>query len=180
MRRGGVRILTIGHSTRPLPALLALLQAHDVSGVADVRTIPRSRRHPHFSAEPFARSLSEAGIAYRHFPALGGLRRPRPDSVNTAWREAGFRGYADHMATPAFAAALDDLVDWAEQHRPRGVAIMCAEAVWWRCHRRLIADALLVRGVEVGHITAAAAASPHELTGFARLHDGRLLYPRLV
>ena len=147
-----MRILTIGHSTRPLPDFLALLRAHEVSGVADVRTMPRSRRHPHFSSESLARSLSEAGIAYRHYPALGGLRRPRPDSVNTAWREAGFRGYADHMETPAFAEALDDLLAWARLPPSHAIALMCAEAVWWRCHRRLIADALVRDGLEAEHL----------------------------
>jgi uncharacterized protein (DUF488 family) len=174
-----VRILTVGHSTRPLAELLGLLAAHDVSRLADVRTIPRSRRHPHFSAEALARSLPDAAVAYRHFPALGGLRTPRPDSVNTAWRHAGFRGYADYMQTPAFDEALNELLAWAAAPEAR-VAVMCAEGVWWRCHRRLIADALVARGVDVAHIMTAAAPSVHTITEFAQRAGGRLTYPGLV
>jgi uncharacterized protein (DUF488 family) len=171
------RILTIGHSVRPLDAFLALLRAHGVTGLADVRTVPRSRRHPHFSREALEASLPGAGISYRHFMALGGLRKPRPRSANGAWRNEGFRGYADHMESREFAAAIDDLIAFA---RADVVAVMCAEAKWWECHRQLIADALVARGVEVRHIMSAREAPAHELTAFARVADGQVTYPALV
>ena len=167
-------IYTIGHSTRLLDDFIALLGAHGVAQLADVRTVPRSRRHPHFAKEALSASLPAAGIAYRHFPELGGLRKPRVDSANTAWRHEGFRGYADYMETPAFARALDDFVTWSQEARS---AVMCAEAVWWQCHRRLIADALLARAIEVRHIMAPSAAQPHQLTEFARIDAGRVRYP---
>jgi len=170
-------IYTIGHSTRSLDEFLAMLRAHAIAQLADVRTLPRSRRHPHFSREALGASLGAAGIAYRHLAALGGLRKPRPDSANTAWRQEGFRGYADYMETPAFENALDDLVDWSKTGR---TAVMCAEAVWWQCHRRLIADALVARAVDVSHVTAGDAAQPHELTPFARVESGRVRYPGLL
>jgi uncharacterized protein (DUF488 family) len=169
-------IFTIGHSTRPLDELVALLARNRVSQLADVRTVPKSRRHPHFVREALTESLPRAGIAYRHMPGLGGLRKPRPDSTNTAWRNEGFRGYADYMQTPAFAAALDELLEWAA----RPTAIMCAEAVWWQCHRQLIADALVARGVTVRHIMSAAPPQPHHLTEFARVDGTRVTYPGLV
>ena len=172
-----VTIFTIGHSTRPLDELVALLKPHHITQLADVRTVPRSRRHPHFSADALARSLPVAAIAYRHLPGLGGLRQPRPDSTNTAWRNEGFRGYADHMQTPAFDRALDELVAWAT-HAP--TAIMCAEALWWRCHRQLIADALVARAIDVRHIMSATSAPPHALTEFAQVRDGRVSYPGLL
>jgi uncharacterized protein (DUF488 family) len=167
-------VWTIGHSTRSLPTLLALLAAHRVQRVADVRRFPRSRRHPQFNTDALARELPAAGVAYRHWPALGGFRRARPDSRNTAWRHASFRGYADYMETDAFAAALDALLDDAGQGR---TAIMCAEAVPWRCHRSLISDALVARGVEVFHILGPARAEPHTLTAGARVEGRRILYP---
>ena len=170
-------IFTIGHSTRALDDFLALLHAHAVTQLADVRTIPKSRRHPHFSKDALSASLPAAGITYRHFAELGGLRKPRADSANTAWRHEGFRGYADYMETPAFTQALDDPVGWSQEAQ---TAVMCAEAVWWQCHRRLIADALLVRGTEVRHIMSPAAAAPHELTEFARVDGARLRYPGLL
>lgn len=170
-------IYTIGHSTRPLAEFLALLEAHRITQLADIRTVPRSRRHPHFAGDALAASLPAAGVAYRHFPGLGGLRKPRADSRNTAWRVEGFRGYADYMETPEFARALDDLLTWANVERR--TVIMCAEAVWWRCHRQLVADALVARGVEVRHITSENSASVHTLTAFARLTDQRLSYPGL-
>jgi uncharacterized protein (DUF488 family) len=169
-------IFTIGHSTRPLDELVALLARNGVTQLADVRTVPKSR----------------AGIVYRHFPGLGGLRKPRPDSTNTAWRNQGFRGYADYMQTPGFAQALDDLLVWstsglraeadqtAGEAIRRATAIMCAEAVWWQCHRQLIADALVARGVEVRHIVSTAAPEPHRLTEFARVEATRVTYPGLV
>jgi uncharacterized protein (DUF488 family) len=166
-------LFTIGHSTRPLEELIALLARNGVTQLADVRTVPKSRRHPQFVREALAESLPRAGIAYRHFPGLGGPRKPRPDSTNNAWRNAGFRGYADYMQSPPFAQALDDLLRWAA----RPTAIMCAEAVWWQCHRQLIADALVARGVEVRHIVSAAAPEPHRLTEFARVDGARVTYP---
>ncbi len=170
-------VYTIGHSTRPLDEFVALLHAHGIRQLADVRTVPKSRRHPHFAGEALDRSLASAGIAYRHFPGLGGLRKPRRDSPNAAWRHEGFRGYADYMETPAFAEALEELIAFA---RAAPTAIMCAEAVWWRCHRQMIADALVARGVEVRHVTSAGAAAPHHLTRFARVEDGRVTYRGLL
>jgi uncharacterized protein (DUF488 family) len=170
-------ILTVGHSTHTADEFLALLEAYDVNGVADVRKIPRSRRHPHFASEPLAAFLASHGIEYLHLPALGGLRRPRPDSPNGGWRHPAFRGYADYMQTTEFAAALDMLVEFA---RARRVAIMCAEAKWWQCHRQLIADALVARQVEVRHILSRREAPRHELTPFARVAGDVVQYPALV
>jgi len=170
-------IYTIGHSTRALDEFIALLQTHGVTQLADIRTIPKSKRHPHFAGVALAESLPAAGIAYRHFAGLGGLRKPAPDSPNSGWRHAGFRGYADYMQTPAFEAALEDLIGWS---REGPTAMMCAEAVWWQCHRQLVADALTARGVEVRHITSAKAAPVHTLTSFARVDAGRVRYPGLI
>jgi uncharacterized protein (DUF488 family) len=171
-----VTVFTIGHSTRTLDELVGLLTRNGVVQLADVRTVPKSRRHPQFVREALAESLPRAGIAYRHLPGLGGLRNPRRDSINTAWRNESFRGYADYMQTPAFALALEDLLEWAS----RTTAIMCAEAVWWQCHRQLIADALVARAVDVRHIVTAAAPQGHRLTDFARLDGTRVTYPGLV
>jgi uncharacterized protein (DUF488 family) len=180
-------IYTIGHSTRSLDQFLGLLDAHRVRQLSDIRTVPRSRRHPHFAIDALSVSLPRTGIAYRHFPGLGGLRKPRADSPNTAWRHSGFRGYADYMATPAFEKAIEELLEFASASASGGVeggahrtAIMCAEAVWWRCHRQLVADALVARGVEVRHISTDRAAPPHELSDFARLADGKVSYPGLI
>jgi uncharacterized protein (DUF488 family) len=167
-------IFTIGHSTRSIDAFVDLLGAHGVRQLADIRTIPKSRRHPQFAMDALSQSLSAAGIAYRHFPALGGLRKPRADSVNTGWTHPAFRGYADYMDTTAFAAGMDALVAWSEA---APTAIMCAEAVWWRCHRRLVADALLACGVEVRHILSAAQAKRHTLTGFGVVDGRKVSYP---
>jgi uncharacterized protein (DUF488 family) len=172
-----VRIYTIGHSTRSADDFIALLEAHSVTGLADVRTVPKSRRHPHFAREALEKTLPLHGIEYRHFADLGGLRKPRRDSPNGAWRVEGFRGYADHMQTPAFQAAIDDLLTFAGR---RQVAVMCAEAKWWQCHRQLVADALVARGIEVRHIMTAREAPAHELTSFARVEAGHVLYPALV
>jgi len=172
-------IFTIGHSTRTRDDFLALLRAHGVTRLADVRTVPKSRRHPHFAADALSESLPAAGVAYRHFGALGGLRKPRRDSRNTAWRHESFRGYADHMETAAFRGALDDLIAWSGQGQP-STTIMCAEAVWWQCHRQLIADALVARGIDVRHIMTPASAPAHTITSFARVEDGRVTYPGLV
>jgi uncharacterized protein (DUF488 family) len=171
-----VKIYTIGHSTRALDEFIALLRAHRVMQLADVRTVPRSRRHPHFARESLALALPRAGIAYRHFADLGGLRKPRRDSRNTGWRNQSFRGYADHMETPAFQRALEELTAWADTP----TAIMCAEAVWWQCHRQLIADALVARDVDVRHIMTATSAPAHSLTAFGRVEDGRVTYPGLI
>jgi uncharacterized protein (DUF488 family) len=169
-------LYTIGHSTRSLDELIGLLRARDVSQLADVRTVPRSRRHPHFAREALSRRLPAAGIAYRHFADLGGLRKPRKDSPNTAWRHESFRGYADHMQTPAFRHALDELIEWSTDP----TVVMCAEAVWWQCHRQLIADALVARDIAVRHIMSAASTPPHALTSFARVDGGRVTYPGLI
>lgn len=152
-----------------------MLKAADVSQLVDVRTVPRSRRNPQFNRDALASSLSEYGIAYRHEPALGGFRRPRPDSPNGGWDHPAFRGYADHMASAEFGQALERLEDLARADR---TSVMCAEAQWWRCHRRLIADALLVRGWEVLHLGLRSDPVPHELTPFAVVGaDGTLTYP---
>jgi Uncharacterized conserved protein len=150
------RIFTIGHSTRPLEEFVGLLNREGVTHLADVRAFPFSRRYPHFNGELLAPELAARGVAYTHFPELGGRRKTRPDSRNTAWRNASFRGYADYMETPRFAAALDTLVGKSELGP---TAIMCAEAVPWRCHRTMISDGLTARGIEVIHILDAGAAS---------------------
>jgi uncharacterized protein (DUF488 family) len=170
-------ILTVGHSTHTADAFLELLKVHGAEQLADVRSAPTSTRHPHFDKAALQAFLEPRGIVYRHFPALGGHRTPRRDSINTAWRERGFRGYADHMQTDAFRAALGALLAFAEAGR---TAVMCAEAAWWQCHRRLLGDSLLVRGVPVRHILTRAAAKPHELSEFAREHQGGVIYPGLL
>lgn len=172
-----MRVYTIGHSTRTADDFIALLDAHGVTGLADVRTVPKSRRHPHFSREALEQTLPVGGIEYRHFADLGGLRKPRRDSPNGGWRVDGFRGYADHMQTAAFQAATEELLGFA---RNRQVAVMCAEAKWWQCHRQLVADALVARGVEVRHIMTLGEAPTHELTSFARVEAGQVRYPALV
>lgn len=167
-------VLTVGHSTRSLEDFLGLLQAQGVTRLVDVRTIPRSRHNPQFNREAFSASLQRAGIDYVHLPALGGLRRARRDSPNTAWRNASFRGFADYMQTAEFAAGLEQLVELAGRDR---VAVMCAEAVPWRCHRSLIADALLARGIPVRHIMSSRPAQPHTLTPFAEVRGTHVSYP---
>jgi uncharacterized protein (DUF488 family) len=167
-------IFTIGHSTHPVEQFIALLRAHGVTLVADVRTIPRSRHNPQFNREELAGALAAAGIGYRHLPGLGGLRHPHPDSPNTGWRNASFRGFADYMQTADFAVSLEELVGLAQQSR---VAIMCAEAVPWRCHRSLIADALFARGIGVEHIISAGPAQVHRPTPFARIEGLTVTYP---
>jgi len=175
------RIWTIGHSTRSADEFLELLRATAINGLADVRTIPRSRRHPHFGRDALDARLKNEGIEYRHFAELGGLRKPRADSPNAAWRNEAFRGYADHMMTPAFMAAVNELLDFGER---RNVAVMCAEAVWWQCHRMLLSDTLVARDVHVQHIMGARGKSsvqPHRLTPFAQIRaDGQVSYPGLV
>lgn len=168
-------IYTIGHSTRPLVDFLELLTRHGVTQIVDVRRYPGSRRHPQFTRDALAASLDAAGIAYRHEADLGGRRAARKDSVNTGWRSRAFRGYADYMATPEFHAAVTRLLDVAGA---RSTAILCAESVPWRCHRQLIADALVARGVSVGHILDAARVASHHLSAHARvLPDGLVQYP---
>lgn len=169
-------IYTIGHSTHSADAFLALLRTHEIRQLADVRLIPKSARYPHFALERLGPLLESHGIAYRHFPDLGGRRRPRRGSVNTAWRVEGFQGYADYMQTDPFRRACDALLDFAAITR---TTVMCAEAVWWQCHRRLLSDALLVRGVPVLHILPGTAPKPHELSEFAREEDGEITYPGL-
>ncbi len=165
---------TVGHSTHSLDEFIALVRAHGVIHIADVRKLPRSQRHPQFNVETLPTGLGAAGVGYTHFAGLGGLRRERPDSINRAWKNPSFRAYADYMQSDMFAAELDRLV--ALGHREH-VAIMCAEAVWWRCHRSLIADALVARGEPVLHILTPARAEPHVLRDFARVENGRVTYP---
>jgi uncharacterized protein (DUF488 family) len=166
-------IYTVGHSTRSLETFLALLAEYHVRHLVDVRRYPASRRYPHFAGEPLTAALGGAGIAYRHDADLGGRRPARADSVNTAWRSASFRGYADYMETAAFEQALARLI----ADVPQPVAIMCAEAVPWRCHRQLIADALVARGIPVRHILGAGEARDHRLSPHAQLlADGRIRY----
>lgn len=168
-------VYTIGHSTRSFDELVALLHREGVRALLDVRSVPRSRRHPHFNREALAGSLPGHAIDYRHEPALGGFRRPRESLANDGWEHPAFRGYADHMDTPEFEAALDRL---QAQARLLRTCVMCAEAQWWRCHRRLIADALLVRGWRVLHLGLSGEPASHELTPFAVVSgDGKLTYP---
>jgi len=169
-------IYTVGHSTRAIDAFIALIAAHGVTLLADVRTVPRSRHNPQFGAEALARSLRGAGVEYRPFPALGGFRRARADSPNAGWRNASFRGYADYMQTAAFIGALDLLIECAAHGTP---AVMCAEAVPWRCHRSLIADALVVRGIPVEEIVSESKTQTHRLTPFAHVAGTAITYPAL-
>jgi uncharacterized protein (DUF488 family) len=169
-------ILTIGHSTRTIETFLELLRAHSVKRLVDVRTIPRSRYNPQFNSDTLAATLGDCGIGYMSMKELGGLRHARSDSPNTGWRNLSFRGYADYMQTPEFAAGVAALIEMAQGER---TAIMCAEAVPWRCHRSLIADALLVRGCAVAHIMGASEAQPHSLTSFARVRGERIIYPSI-
>jgi uncharacterized protein (DUF488 family) len=167
-------VLTVGHSTRTLQAFLDLLQAHGVTELVDVRTIPRSRRNPQFNRETLPKALRARGLGYRHIAQLGGLRHPRRDSINLGWHNSSFRGFADYMQTPEFEQGLEKLLRLAEEKR---VAVMCAEAVPWRCHRSLIADALAVRGVRVEHIMSGKRSEPHALTPFARVKGKQITYP---
>lgn len=167
-------IHTVGHSTHPLDEFLALLQAHQVTRLVDVRTVPRSRHNPQYNRETLPDSLQSAGISYEHSAALGGWRKVQPDSVNTAWREAAFQGFSDYMQTPEFWGEIEALLEEARGER---VAIMCAEAVPWSCHRRLISDALLVRGAEVQHIISGGRLEEHTLTPWAVMESDRITYP---
>ena len=167
-------VLTIGHSTRTLEAFIVLLQAHGATRVVDVRTVPRSRHNPHFNKAALPSSLKKAGLSYVHLPGLGGLRHARRDSVNIGWRNASFRGYADYMQTPEFEQSLDELIQSANQER---IVLMCAEAVPWRCHRSLIGDALLIRGVRTEDIMSATRRQVHALTPFAKVRGTTITYP---
>ena len=170
-------IFTIGHSTRPKEEFIGLLQAHGVEQLIDIRTVPRSRRNPQFNREALPEPLAAAGIDYLHMPSLGGLRHARPDSPNTAWQNASFRGYADYMQTPEFAAGIEELIQLGSDKQ---TAIMCAEAVPWRCHRSLVGDALMARGIPVEDIMSATRRQAHKLTPFARVEGTRVWYPGLV
>jgi uncharacterized protein (DUF488 family) len=167
-------VLTVGHSTHALDEFIRLLQAHAVSRVVDVRTVPRSWHNPQFNKASLPRALKKAGLGYTHIPGLGGLRHAKRDSVNLGWRNASFRGYADYMQTPEFERSLEELIRLANQDR---IALMCAEAVPWRCHRSLIADALLVRGIRTEDILSPARRQVHTLTRFAKVRGTTITYP---
>lgn len=167
-------VFTIGHSTRAIEEFVRLLKAHHVQRVIDVRTIPQSRHSPQFNRGQLSPALHRARIHYRHMPGLGGLRRARRDSTNRGWRNASFRGYADYMQTSTFRDSLDRCIELAKRER---VVLMCAEAVPWRCHRSLLADALLVRGIEAREITSGVRTRPHTLTPWARVNGTQVTYP---
>ena len=169
-----ISIATVGHSTHPIEEFVGILQAHAIRQLVDVRTMPRSRRVPQFNKENLAVSVQAASILYRHMPGLGGLRHPKRDSTNTGWRNASFRGYADYMQTPEFRENLEELIELAAQSP---TAIMCAEAVPWRCHRSLIADALMARGIPVTEILSAKQSRTHALTPFAQVSGTEVSYP---
>jgi len=167
-------IFTVGHSTHPIERFIALLQAYGIDRLADVRTVPRSRRNPQYNDKELAASLQAVGIDYVPLQALGGLRHPRKDSPNGGWRNEGFRGYADYMQTESFRAGLEQLIDLGQSKR---TAIMCAEAMPWRCHRSLVADALTVRGIPAVEILSETDSRIHALTGFARVEGTSITYP---
>jgi uncharacterized protein (DUF488 family) len=167
-------VFTIGHSTRSIDEFIALLKAYGIAMVVDVRTVPRSRHNPQFNKETLPDSLKTQGTKYVHLPELGGLRRPKPDSVNLAWENKSFRGYADYMQTKEFAENLLKLVALIQENC---LALMCAEAVPWRCHRSLLADALVARNIKVTHILTETASTNHELTPFAHVEGSKVTYP---
>jgi uncharacterized protein (DUF488 family) len=167
-------VYTVGHSTHPIDEFVQILQAHGIELLADVRTIPKSRHNPQFNKEELQQELQRNGIEYMHLPELGGLRHLTKDSINTGWRNSSFRGYADYMQTEEFKAAIEKLIALAAEKR---TAIMCAEAVPWRCHRSLIGDALLVRGLQVNDIMSEKSASPHKLTPWAHVEGVSVTYP---
>jgi len=169
-----VTLYTIGHSTHSAADFLQILKSYDIHLLVDVRTIPKSRYNPQFASEALSATLTQAGIEYRHMPGLGGLRHARKDSINTAWKNDSFRGYADYMQTAEFATHLEELIAAARLQR---TCIMCAEAVPWRCHRSLIGDALLARGIVAEDILSATQMKPHTLTKFARVHGLEVTYP---
>jgi uncharacterized protein (DUF488 family) len=167
-------IFTIGHSTLPIERFVGILEQYDIQALADVRTVPKSRHNPQFNSGSLERSLSEAKISYVPMQALGGLRRPNKDSINSGWRNASFRGYADYMQTPEFRTGLQELLTLAQKKR---TAIMCAEALPWRCHRSLVADALNAEGTPVVEIMSETSARLHKLTPFARVEGTNVTYP---
>jgi uncharacterized protein (DUF488 family) len=169
-----LKIWTIGHSTRAIDVFISLLEEHGVRLLVDVRSLPGSKRYPQFNQEALADSLGKAGIRYEHFPELGGRRKAKPESKNTAWRNASFRGYADYMETEEFRKGVKRLLDLAAD--VGSPAIMCAEAVWWRCHRSLVSDYLKAHGIEVIHILDANKTEPHPYTSAARIVNGKLSY----
>jgi uncharacterized protein (DUF488 family) len=173
-QKPSLTIFTVGHSTHSLQEFVDMLKAHGIAQLVDVRTIPKSRRVPQFNSESLAAALPKLGIDYVHLKSLGGLRHAKKDSVNTGWRNASFRGYADYMGTDEFRQGIDRLLKLAHTKR---TVIMCAEAVPWRCHRSLIGDALLVRGVRVEDIMSATSHREHELTPFAKVHGLEITYP---
>ena len=166
--------MTVGHSTRPIDEFIDLLNDHGVKRVVDVRTIPRSGHNPQFNDDKLPSSLKSAHIGYTHMPELGGLRHARKDSLNTGWRNLSFRGYADYMQTPGFEQGVRQLIEMGAREP---IAIMCAEAVPWRCHRSLIADALMARGIPVEDIVGPVRAQPHKMTPFAQVDGPRVTYP---
>lgn len=171
----GITIFTVGHSIHVPDDFTALLESNGIEAIADIRTVPKSGRFPHFNLESLKTSLPERRIAYRHLPRLGGWRKVDPDSVNIGWRNSSFRGYADYAMTPEFAEGLDEL---REMGRQRPTAMMCSEALWWRCHRRLVADRLLASGETVIHIGSDGGTSDHEMTAFAVVDgSGQITYP---
>ncbi len=170
----GITILTVGHSTRTLEDFTRLLQAHAVRTVVDVRTVPRSRHVPQFNQETLPANLAAADIGYIHLPGLGGLRHPRPDSMNMGWRNSSFRGFADYMQNNEFEENLQVLIRLARREQ---ITVMCAEAVPWRCHRLLIADALTIRGIRVEHIMGLTGRQPHNITPWAQVDGTRIIYP---
>jgi uncharacterized protein (DUF488 family) len=167
-------VLTVGHSTRPLAEFIALLTAHAAARLIDVRTVPRSRHNPQFDRDTLPAALAAEGIGYEHVAGLGGFRRTHPGSFNTGWRNSSFRGYADYMQTADFAEHLAELIAMAKRER---IVLMCAEAVPWRCHRSLIADALVVRGLRVEEIISQTRRQVHALTSFARVTGTTITYP---
>jgi uncharacterized protein (DUF488 family) len=170
-----VTVWSIGHSTHSLERLVELLHTHGIAQLADIRTVPKSRRHPQFHTEALAETLPGHGIAYRHLPRLGGWRKALEDSPNDAWRNASFRGYADYAMSDEFAAGLAELRELASSER---TAMMCSEALWWRCHRRIVADRLVAGGDTVCHIGSDGRVAAHELTGFAEIDaSGQITYP---
>lgn len=169
-------VYTIGHSTHAITEFIGMLQHVGIGVVADIRTVPKSRHNPQFHTDRLAGSLATAGIDYRPLPGLGGLRKPVEGSINIGWRNTSFRGYADYMQTPSFEEAIEELIALAADHV---ITLMCAEAVFWRCHRRLVADALLVRGIDVQHIMGAAKLIPATMTSFAVVSGTRVSYPSM-
>ncbi|MHB9140168.1 MAG: DUF488 domain-containing protein [Victivallaceae bacterium] len=173
-KESSTRVMTIGHSTHTIEEFIRLLQTHGATLVADVRTVPRSRHNPQFNKDSLPGSLQKAGLGYVHLPELGGLRHAKPDSPNGGWRNPAFRGYADYMQTAEFTQNLEELIRLANHNR---IVLMCAEAVPWRCHRSLIADALLVRGIRTENIMSATSRQVHTLTPFAQVRGAAITYP---